>query len=112
YWIFGRIERDAEGKPSGLTNVRMQVMSSAQGRAARSKGEVDGESLHVDKDRAIVGFERDHRIAVYPIRNGKAGAEIARLDPLIPRYEIRGNGGFEALARAPANSQLRGALIV
>lgn len=112
YWMFGRIDRNEDGRPVGFSNVRMHPIAGPSGEPARAKEEVDAESLHLDGDTAFVGFEHDHRIVRYRLAEGRAPAEQGRIDPLIPRHELRRNAGFEALARAPAGSPLEGALIV
>ncbi len=109
-WLFGRLERDGQGRPAGFAEVRAQPITDAAGRVAAKKEEVDAEALELDGEWAYVGFEHDHRVARYRIVDGRASDELGRVEVPIPRHELRRNGSFEAVARAPAS--LARALIV
>lgn len=111
FWVFGRVDRGADGRPSGVSGFTMQRFADAAGQAITGKWLADAEGLAVREGVATVGFERQHRIWQYRIRPGGMGAPVRDLDFLVPRAELRRNRGFEALAYAPAGSHLRGALV-
>ncbi len=112
YWIEGQIARDAEGRLVGVDTVKLAPLLDATGRESPSKFFADAESLALDGDRALVGFEQRHRVVAY--------APVSDLGKAVPSQPIafpfdldvlRSNGGFEALAVAPADSPLAGALV-
>jgi hypothetical protein len=112
YWIKGRIERDAEGRLSGLDGVTVAPLLDASGGESTSKVRVDAESLALDGDRGFVGFEQRHRVVAYaPLSDlGKAVPS----EPVAFPFDLdllESNGGIEALMVAPADGQLAGALI-
>jgi hypothetical protein len=111
FWFFGTLAHDAEGRPSGIGNFRMEAMLNAKGEANVRKWEVDAESLAVRDDIATVGFERDHRIAQFRLEPGRIGLPFRQLDFLIPAYELRQNRGFETLAWSDPKGPLKGALV-
>jgi hypothetical protein len=111
-WFFGRIEHDAEGRPSGVADFTMQEMVDAAGNPIDDKWLSDAEGLAVKGDIATVGFEREHRISEFRIDPADMKAPIRDLDFLVPRNELRRNRGFETVAYAPADGPLRGARVI
>ncbi len=111
FFISGTVLRDMSLKPVGVGALNFHELPDMKGRFSNSKWEVDSESLVIDGDRAIIGFERFHRLSMFPFDGVTLGASIKNLDFVIPKRELRDNRGFETLARAPANSPLKGALI-
>ncbi|MCC2687525.1 MAG: hypothetical protein K0S21_328 [Rhizobiaceae bacterium] len=111
FWFFGTVERDAERRPIGIQDFRMAPILDRSGRAGAAKAEVDAEGLEVADGIAIVGFERHHRIARYRIDPGGMGPALGEVDFLVPARELRGNRGFETVARAAAGPQA-GRLVV
>ena len=109
FWVSARIERDADGRPLALANVRIAEMANEGGAPTSEKWNADAESLLVDGDSVTVGFERRHRIATGTfdpatmVFNGRD----ERLP--IPARELRSNRGFEMLAKSPPESPLAGA---
>ncbi|WP_421916084.1 esterase-like activity of phytase family protein [Mesorhizobium sp.] len=112
FWFFGTVARDANGRPSGIQNFRMQQMVDETGKGFAQKWQVDAESLAVKDGVATVGFERDHRVAQYTIDPADMKAPLRQLDFLIPAQELRQNRGFETIAQANADGRLHGALVV
>jgi len=110
-WLFGRIARDADGRPAGLEQVRMQHMADATGSAILDKWEADAEGLAVRDGEAVVGFERRHRLSRFRIEPEGMQAATGTVDFLVPAHELRQNRGFETLAYAPASGPLKGALV-
>ncbi len=96
-WVDGRVTRDASGRLSGLEDVTVTPMKNARGVHAGKSG-MDAESLAIVGGRVYVGFEGRHRIDVYPLSGHDGANASAGPDFLIPTYELRRNGSFEALA--------------
>ncbi len=112
YWIFGQLERNANGVPTGVGAFSMQPMVDRNGAISGEKWHTDAEGLAVRGGQATVGFEREHRIATFSINPGKMGPQTGQLAYLVPPYELRRNKGFETVAYAPSDSALAGARIV
>ena len=112
FWFFGTIMRDADGKPAGVENFRMQQMFDRSGKISNRKWEVDAEGLAIKDGVATVGFERDHRIAQFRIEPDDMKAASRDLDFLIPPRELRQNRGFETVAHAHPYGQHEGGLVI
>ncbi len=111
FFVSGAIERDATLKPTGMSALAFQELPDAGGAISNSKWQVDSESLVVDGDKVVIGFERIHRLAKFPFDGVALGKSTGTLNFLIPANELRGNRGFETLAKSPDESPLGGALV-
>ncbi|TPM37848.1 esterase-like activity of phytase family protein [Mesorhizobium sp. B2-3-4] len=112
YWFFGTVDRDAERRPVGIRNFRMQQMVDRNGQPIDEKWEVDAEGLAVKDGIATVGFERNHRVAQFRIDPQDMKGPLRQLDFLVPARELRQNRGFETVTHANANGQHQGGLVV
>jgi hypothetical protein len=112
FWFFGKVTRDADQRPTGISDFRMVQMVDEAGNPAAEKWEVDAEGLAIKDDVATVGFERNHRVAQFHIDPNNMRAAFGQLDFLVPAQELRQNRGFETVAYAPDDSPLKGALVV
>jgi hypothetical protein len=112
FWFFGNVVHDAEKRPSGIRDFRMQQMVDRNGNPVDIKWEVDAEGLGVKDGVATVGFERDHRVSQFKIAPDGMGPSFADLDFLVPARELRQNRGFETVAWSSPTSPLQGALVV
>lgn len=113
HWLLGRINRDAQGRLSGLSSVTIAPMLDADGRGDQSKYNVDAESLAIRGDDVLVGYEQRHRVSGYRPLSAIETARPFRMSfPLpFPVSELRNNGGLETLALSPETSALRGGLV-
>ena len=111
FFISGTIVRDAALKPIGVGTLNFHELSDVNDQISNLKWEVDSESLNMDGNTAIIGFERRHRLSVFPFDGTTLGKRTGNIDFVIPERELRDNRGFETLARAPKNSALEGALV-
>jgi hypothetical protein len=112
FWFFGTVVRDADKRPSGIQNFRMQQMVDKDGKAIAKKWQVDAEGLAVRDGIATVGFERNHRVAQFKIDPADMKAQFKQLDFVVPARELRQNRGFETVTHADANGQHQGGLVV
>ncbi|MBZ9659285.1 esterase-like activity of phytase family protein [Mesorhizobium sp. ESP-6-4] len=112
FWFFGTITHDADRRPSGVSNFRLQQMVDASGRPINRKWKVDAEGLAVRDGIATVGFERDQRVAQFKIDPDNMKAPIGQLDYQIPARELRQNRGFETVTHAYPYGQHAGGLVV
>ena len=68
HWATGEIERDAEGRLSGIKDYTITTMLDAGSTKSKDhKDNMDAEGMVLDGDKILVSFERNHRIAAYPI---------------------------------------------
>jgi hypothetical protein len=112
FWFFGRIDHDADGRPSGVSDFTMQAMVDADGNIIGRKWLTDAEGLGIKGDTATAGFERSHRISEFRIDPADMKAPVRDLDFLVPRKELRMNRGFETVAYAPEDGPLKGARVI
>ena len=96
-WIDGEITRDSRGRLSGVADVTVTPMKNANGVHAK-KVAMDAESMTIKDGRILVGFENMHRIDQYPLKGHDGATAKPGPDFLIPRHEMRANGGLEAMA--------------
>ncbi|MDX8445696.1 esterase-like activity of phytase family protein [Mesorhizobium captivum] len=112
FWFFGTITHDADKRPSGVSDFRMQQMVDASGRPIEEKWEVDAEGLAVEDGIATVGFEREQRVVQFKIDPDNMKAPFKTLDYLVPTRELRQNRGFETVTHANPHGQHEGGLVV
>ncbi|RRI04911.1 hypothetical protein EH240_07065 [Mesorhizobium tamadayense] len=112
FWFFGTIAHDADKRPSGVSNFRMQQMVDASGQPIDKKWQVDAEGLAVKDGIATVGFEREQRVVQFKIEPDNMKAPFKSLDYLVPAWELRQNRGFETVTHANAYGQHEGGLVV
>ena len=111
HWATGTIERDAEGRLTGVNDYRIWSMKDASGRSAHDKDGYDAEGMVLAKDRIYVSFERAHRIAAFPNPGFEASNPIAVQAPVLtPGEHLRNNGGMEAVLKSADAGPLKGAL--
>lgn len=111
FFISGRIERDNDHRPIGLTAVSLDEMTGADGAIIGQKWKVDAEGLAVSGDHLFVSFERAHRISDYRRNADGSFSLLSEAAPPVPLYELRDNRGFEGIALAPASTAFPGALV-
>lgn len=112
YWFFGSVARDADRRPVGIQNFRMQQMVDQSGQPIDEKWEVDAEGLAVKDGIATVGFERNHRVARFKIDPDNMKGSFRQLDFLVPARELRQNRGFETVTHSNTDGQHQGGLVV
>jgi hypothetical protein len=112
HWLTGKLERNADGRLSGLADVDVTAMQDQSGHSFEGKGRMDAEGLALGKDRVLVSFEGNHRVDVYPRQNFANSAARDTLPIIIPRRELRGNRSLETVAIAPAESALKGSAVI
>jgi len=110
-WLTGRIQRDAKGRLSGLTDVIVNPMLIRGGRVG-TKYTTDAEGLALRDGQVLVSFEQLHRVDAYPDPGFETSAPLRTLDLPIPRNEFRMNAGMETVAVSPKSGPLKGSPIV
>lgn len=112
HWLAGRIDRDGQGRLSGLSDVKITSMMDRLGRTEGAKYDMDAESVALRGDQVLVSFERRHRVDIYPLQDFMHAKPVGTIPILIPPRLLRVNGSLETLALAPDSSPLRGAPVI
>lgn len=112
HWATGEIERDAQGRLSGIKDYTITSMIDEDGHSNTGhKADMDAEGMVIDGDHILVSYERDHRIATYPLKDFATSKPISVEKPIKGNYRLRGNGGLEAILKSPADGPLQGAIV-
>lgn len=111
HWLTGRITRDGEGVLAGLADLSISSMVDVRGNIPHYKGDIDAEGLALRDGQALVSFERYHRVDVYPDPGFETQRPLRNLNILIPKRELRSNGGLETVVVAPPQSPLSGTVL-
>jgi len=89
--------------PVGLVNGRIGPLLALKGRKIEKKRDLDAEALaplegNLGRGLVLVGFERNHRIGVFPVLDGALQAPLRYLRLPAETRRMRSNAGFEAVA--------------
>ena len=106
HWVTGRVVRDAEGRLSGLAEVKVRSMFDRDGQDENIKFKMDAEGLALRPGKALVSFEVFHRIDAYPDPGFMEARPKRRLPLPFDLGEMRMNRGMETLAISPAAGPL------
>lgn len=97
-WVItARIVPDASGAPTGVADMAVRPLLDIDGGPV-SGARADAEGLaRLPDGRWVVGFERDHRIMIYPAdADGPVGVPV--VGPVLPGAEaLPANAGIEAV---------------
>lgn len=111
FWFKGTLDRDEEGIPVGIKSFELAPIRDQNGNSSGRKWQFDAEGIALRGDMVFVSFERNARIDGYPLDGLFTAAAMQTVPVQIPSREFRQNGGLEALAIAPKNSPLNGAMV-
>ncbi len=89
HWLTGSIERDPQGRLSGLVGRRDHADEEPRrAQTFEGKGHMDAEGLALDGDRVLVSFEQDHRVEIYPDPGFENSRSMRSILPiLVPRQD-------------------------
>lgn len=98
-WVTARLHWE-NGLPTGLSGLAIAPMLGADGEPL-GRGERDAESLLVETDRVLVGYEGAHRILAFSRRDGGDPKGAPGLPLALPSVVLDHpqNGGIEAFTR-------------
>jgi hypothetical protein len=90
-------------RPAGLRSARLGKIPSTKGGLLNRKRDHDAESMalldgNLTRGTVLIGFERNTRIARFPIRDGIIEAPVGSLKIAPDMRRMKSNKGFEALA--------------
>lgn len=111
HWLTGRVERDGEGKLSGLADLKVRSMFNSAGQDENVKYQMDSEGLAIGKGELFVSYEVFHRIDAYPDPGFMEATPSRSLLLPFPRSEMRSNRGMETLAISPEAGPLGATLV-
>ncbi|NLS06640.1 hypothetical protein HGP14_25345 [Rhizobium sp. P32RR-XVIII] len=112
HWLTGSIERDPQGRLSGLSGVEITPMKNGTGQTFEGKGHMDAEGLALRGDQVLASFEQDHRVETYPDPGFENSPSLGSIPLLVPTRLLRPGRGFETMAVAPPDSPLKGAIVI
>lgn len=112
HWLEGRIERDARGRLSGVSDLIGTSMMDNKGRSEQVKSRMDAEGLAFHDGEVLVSYEGHHRVDVYPDPGFSQSKPLRSIPFLIPKNELKDNRSFETLVVAPNSSPLAGAPVL
>jgi hypothetical protein len=101
-WFSAEIDY-RDGAPIALNQARIGPILALKGRLLGKKRDFDAESItlsagDLSRGTVLIGFERNHRIGVFPVADNVLQAPVRYL-PLPPdARRMRSNSGFEAIA--------------
>lgn len=114
FWFTAKLE-ETDGKPTGLSSAILTPMLGTNGKPPAAKVEADAEGLRLTvrdgAPLALVSFEQTASVRDY------AGTHFTAVTPKrerLPSFvrDIRRNQGLEAIALAPADGPLKGAVVL
>lgn len=112
FWLTGRIVEDGEGWLRGVEDWQMAPILDEDGAEANRTISADAEGLRYDAatGTVLVSFEHNHRVSRFAAADLAAARPETVVLPALPG--LRGNRGIEAVALAPTNSPLAGAVVI
>ena len=106
HFLKADIERNNSGKLTAFKNSEFSRLRNRKGERIKGKKNADAESLEIVGSQFLVGFERNHRVDFFNLKNDKLLAD-KRAKPLsFKRYDFPNNKGPEAMALSPLTNEL------
>jgi hypothetical protein len=111
------IDRDAAGRPVGLSEARIRRLATTKGPLPRSKVQSDTEGLDVyvgpnGRPFGVVSFEQRPAVMVGPVgADGFIGA-VSAIDLPAEVRRLQPNRGLESVAALPKGSGLAGRFVI
>lgn len=101
-WLGGEITYRGRA-PSGIAGARTGPLRALRGRHIDKKKDLDAEAISLvdgglTRGTALIGFERNHRIGVFPVVEGVLEAPVRYLKLTPDMRQMKANKGFEAVA--------------
>lgn len=105
-WLTAELRYDAKGFLVGMEQAAIDNLLDPNGEVMTTSKANDAESLtRLQDGRLLVGFERDHRVLVYPAGSEAKGQGLAGRPQRFPTppglEQAPANAGLEALATLP-----------
>jgi len=96
-WFTGKIDRDAQGKITGISSAKISPMLDKEGGSLSSKYLGDAEGLEIVGNEVLVSFERDSRIWSYALDLDNLASRAKGFRSGIRKFNLRNNKGLEAV---------------
>ena len=115
--VKARIERDARGRPTGLSSASVRRLQTAKGPLSLNKALSDTESIDVfagDGGRpfGVVSFEQKPTVMIGPLGTDGFVGTLAAIDLPKEVNRLQPNRGLESVAALPAGNSLGGRFII
>ncbi len=110
FWFTAKLERDAGGRPVGMSNGKMAALLNSAGQQYLDKWSIDAEGLTRRGDSLLVSTEQFATVQSFSTKDNlfKASAQLVVTN--WPGGRLRNSFGLEALATVPTG-QHKGALL-
>jgi hypothetical protein len=113
-WLSAEVDYRA-GQPAGIAHARVGALVDERGQPLAGKRAHDAEALALldgtlARGTVLIGFERQHRIVKYELRDGAIRAPIGALAMPADAGRLYENQGIEALA-VLKGGRLKGAVV-
>ncbi len=101
-WLSAELAYKGEA-PIGVVRAELGRIQALKGRQLDRKRDLDAEALTLmsgsfARGEVLIGFERNHRIGVFPIEGGRLAAPIRYVTLPQDARRMSANKGFEAVA--------------
>ncbi|MTI07312.1 hypothetical protein E1180_17550 [Roseibium denhamense] len=112
HWVTGDVTQGPDGRPDDISNVRFAPLLGSDGKTLRARWGHDTEALALSEPELYVTAETRNAVYHYPwplqLGSERMVGQLALPEDVrsLPR-----NSGLEALAAAPADGPLQGALV-
>ena len=117
FMVQAKIERDARGRPTGLSAASIRRLQTQKGALPRAKVLSDTESIDVfagenGRPFGVVSFEQRPTVMVGPLGSDGFVGPLTAID--LPRdvTRLQPNRGLESVAALPAGNRLGGRFII
>ena len=101
-WLSGELTYRGQA-PIGVANARIGPFRALKGRHIDKKKDLDAEAISLFEGSllrgvVLVGFERNHRIGLFPVADGVLAPPVRYLKLPQDARQMKSNKGFEAVA--------------
>lgn len=105
HWISGEFKRDITGALDDVLLADIGLLPDPDGNIFTRKRDADAEALELAGGKAVVAFEGNDRINIYPFAGGRISGNPVAVFPQVTSLRLARNKGLEALAKMSANPQ-------
>ena len=106
HFLKADIQRDASGKLKAIANAEFSRLRDREGSRIKGKKNADAESLEIINSQFLIGFERNHRVDFFNLKNNKLLADERAKPISFKQFDFPNNKGPEAIAVSPLTKEL------
>lgn len=115
--VQARIERDARGRPAGLSSASIRRLATSKGSLSRDKAQSDTESIDLyvgegGRSFGVVSLERRPTVMIGPLGADGFVGPLTAIDLPKELRRLKANQGLESVAALPTGNSLGGRFVV